>query len=247
MKRFVSLMVVLLLALVTTVAQAQTPQGPGRGGPGMMGRSGGGSPLMLLRLEQVQKELELVDEQKQKLQTLGEETMKKMREQFAGMRDLAEDERRAQYEKLREKMQEQTKELEKKVEGILLPHQIDRLKQIQLQIQGSRALADEKVVEALGITEEQKTKFNEIRDAMRQKMQGVGAKFRELRDLEEDQRRAKSEELRARMREAAEAAKEKALSVLSDEQRQTLEKMKGEKFEIDWSQLQRRGRGERRE
>ncbi len=218
---------------------------------------------MLLASEQVQKELEIVDEQKEKLQKLGEEVRKEMQERFRGSGDLSPEERRAQWQERRakwEKMSEEerraeidkmrkewetrTEEIIKKVEGILLPHQMDRLKQIQLQVQGGSVTSNPKVAEELKITEEQKEKLRKIRDELQEKMRGFGEKFRGLRDLESEAREAKIKEIREEITKLRKEAEEKALAVLTGEQRAKLEKMIGKKFEFDWSQM-RRGRGRR--
>ena len=44
-----------------------------------------GSPMMLLRSEQIQKELEIVEDQLKEIETIGED----MRESFQGMRDMS--------------------------------------------------------------------------------------------------------------------------------------------------------------
>jgi hypothetical protein len=64
----------------------------------------------------------------------------------------------------------------------------------------------------------------------------MGKTFRELRELSGDERRAKFEELRS-------TADKKLLDVLTSEQQEKLNSLKGEKVDIDMSQLWRGGRG----
>ena len=212
--------------------------------------SGRGASLMLLMSKQVQKELEIVDEQKEKLQKLADEAMQEMREgmreRFAGLRDLPDEERRAKFDEIRKEMEGRAEKMMKKVEEVLLPHQIDRLKQIQLQMQGGSVTSNPKVAEELKLTEEQKEKLRKIRDELQEKMRGFGEKFRGLRDLEGEAREAKIKELREEITKLRKEGEEKALAVLTGEQRAKLEKMIGKKFEFDWSQMRRgRGRGGR--
>jgi len=190
----------------------------------------GGDSIRLLARPEVQKELELVDEQKEKLKKLGEELRDKIRKDFAAVGELKDEEaRRKKWQEIREKYEEQAKEMRKKVETILLPHQVDRLKEIQIQAQGARALGSSEVAKALGITDEQKGKLEKIREDIRGQ---IGKLWQGIRDLDQDQRRAKMEENRKKMQEVIEKAKKDALGVLSDEQRKTFEKMQGKKFEL---------------
>jgi Spy/CpxP family protein refolding chaperone len=217
-------------------------------GPG--GPFGGENPLMLLRSEQVLKELEIVDEQKEKLRKLGEEVRDEMQKTFSGFRDLSREERDKKLAEMQGQLRARSEELNKKVEGILLPHQLDRLKQIQLQLRGAQALGDPNIIKALGITDEQKEKLNEIRDQVEQKSRGMRDKFQGLRDLDENARQEKMQELRGEFEKLRNEGTERAMSVLSAEQKATLEKMRGEKFDLDRSQLfggQRRDRGPRPE
>lgn len=232
-----------LAACATAMAQ---PGGPGRPGRGPGGIIGGAmrSPLMLLQMEQVQKEIELLDDQKAKLRELAEKTQGQMREQFAGLRDLPEDQRRAKMEELRKQMETRAQELQKEVEGILLPHQIKRLKEIRIQMMGLRALEDTEVAKALGITDAQKEKLAAVREEAMQAMRGSMEDFRGLRDLPEDQRREKMNQMREKMQKARQEVEAKVLGVLSDEQKKTFEEIKGKAFEINWGEMRRPG-GER--
>jgi len=221
------LMTMVLVGIAAT-AWAQEDQRRRRGRFRMGGR--GGDSIRLLARPEVQKELELVDEQKEKLKKLGEELRDKIRKDFAAVGELKDEEaRRKKWQEIREKYEEQAKEMRKKVETILLPHQVDRLKEIQIQAQGARALGSSEVAKALGITDEQKGKLEKIREDIRGQ---IGKLWQGIRDLDQDQRRAKMEENRKKMQEVIEKAKKDALGVLSDEQRKTFEKMQGKKFEL---------------
>jgi len=223
----VMLMTMVLVGIAVT-AWAQEGQRRRRGRSMMGGR--GSDSIRLLARPEVQKELELVDEQKEKLKKLGEELRENIRKDFAAVGELKDEEaRRKKWQEIRQKYEEQAKEMRKKVETILLPHQVDRLKEIQIQAQGARALGSAEVAKALGITDEQKGKLEKIREEIRGQ---IGKLWQGIRDLDEEQRRAKIEENRNKMRDIIEKAKKDALGVLSDEQRKTFEKMQGKKFEL---------------
>ena len=173
---------------------------------------GYGDPTMLLRMPQIQEELELADEQKAKLKEIGDEAGKQMREQWSGLRDLSPDERQAKYAELREKMAERSKETRKKVEAILLPHQKKRLQQIGIQLrmrwQGVSGIVDDsEIAKQLGLTAAQKEQLKKIAEETRQKLQNLP-------------------------REIMEEGRKRAVDVLTAEQKKTLEEAIGAKFEL---------------
>ena len=223
-----------LMALAVAAGSVGAQEEGGRRGRGGFGRGGFGGPgggfgseLGLLNIEQVQKEIELVDDQKEQVRKLNEEQQTAMREAFAGFRDLSEDERRKRGEELRGKMEAQQKEVRAKLDEILLPHQSERLKQISIQVRGTSALADPAVAEELGLTEDQKQKIRQVGEEMRASFQG-----------------GNREGGRERFEAMRKEAEEKTLAVLTAEQKTKLEQMKGEAFELDRSQLfGRRGPG----
>lgn len=190
------------------------PGGPGGFGGGFGGFGGGGNDggMGLLRDENVQKDLELVDEQKTKLTALAEKVREDMRAQFQGfdfgsLRDLSEEERTAKFAEMREKSQKVVTAAQSELDQILLPHQKERLKQITVQSQlrrqdTSEALTSGALAEQLGITDEQKEKL-----------------------------RAKQEEVQASIREKFEKIRQEAqndlFSVLTPEQQAKLKSMIG--------------------
>ncbi len=147
------------------------PGGPG--GMGMMGGMFGGraAELMLLAREDVQKHLELVDDQLDQLTKMREGM--DMRQMFGQLRDLPEEERAA---KMRELMQTAQQKIEGQLDEILLPHQAERLKQLamQWQMRGPGGLASDTVAESLGIDESQRdklrTKARELEQQLRKKL-----------------------------------------------------------------------------
>ena len=187
------LRVALILASVAVVgmlADSAFGQPGGRGGRGGRGGFGGGGfgggqggATALLQDENVRKELDLVDEQVSKLRDIGEKMQEDMRAQFAGfdfgsLRDLPEEERNARFAEMRKKGEEVAASAQKEIDGVLLPHQRERLKQIMVQSQmrggADRALTDGTLAEELGITEEQKAalakKQEEVQAAMQEKL-----------------------------------------------------------------------------
>jgi len=242
---------VVVALVVLGIGSAVVGQDAGKGGRrprtgfgmGSMGGMGGfgASPAMmwgqLLRVEKVQKELELVSEQKDKLKEIAEKAAARMRDSgavFSKLRDASEEERKAAITEYGNKARAQAEQLKKDLEEVLLPHQIERLKQIALQIQGLRALQDKEVQDTLGITEEQKEKMKSLNDGMMEKFRGMMG-----RRGDESERQAQRE----KMQELRKEYESKTLDVLTADQKEKFEKMKGPKFDLDMSELMPRGFG----
>jgi Spy/CpxP family protein refolding chaperone len=133
-------------------------------------------------------------------------------------------EQMAEFEKQRvERAREERAELAK----ILLPHQIKRLNEIYVQQAGVNALQDEEIASELKISDAQKAKLAEVREAnraasqeqMRALFQGGGGGGGGDRDA-----------MRAKFEEVRKAADAKLLAVLSTEQQKKFEELKGKPF-----------------
>lgn len=112
---------------------------------------------------------------------------------------------------------------------VLLPHQMTRLNEIYVQVMGAGAIQDPKIAEELEITEDQVAEMQDVRDEMREAMRG-------LRDGGD------REAMREKFAEINAEINEKIMAVLSDEQQEKLDKMKGEEFELPEDAMPRRGR-----
>jgi Spy/CpxP family protein refolding chaperone len=228
-RRFGVITLALLCAmLIVASAMAQPPGGgggPGGFGPGMMG--GMGANLMrLLRNQDVQNDLQLTTDQKDKLRDAAQSMgMGNMRDRMQELRDLAPEERQTKMQELMKEMQEKT---EKQLAEILQPAQLDRLKEIRLQVMGGAALALPEVAKALNITDEQTEKLKAIQQQVQDKMREA------VQDLSQEERMAKMREIGPQMRTEALA---KVLEVLTPQQKEAFEKLKGKKIDIDLSTL----------
>ena len=206
-----------LVVLATAASVAQAQGGGRRGGRGV-------SSLMLLQSEQVQKELELTDDQKTSATKLAEE----YRPGGGGGGGNTSPEDR----------QKRREELQKKVNDILTPQQQQRLDEIVLQvsvkIQPSQALSDAKIAEKLQLTEDQKQQLTDITSEYRQKtmdlFQGGGPPDRDA------------------MTKLRTEQSDKTMTVLTADQKDQLTKLQGKTLEIDAGQLLRGfGRGRNRD
>jgi Spy/CpxP family protein refolding chaperone len=188
----------------------------GRGGfgGGFGGGPGGGGATQLLQDENVRRELDLVDEQVSKLRDIATKLQEDMQAQFQGfdfgsLRDLSEEERNARFAEMRKKGEEVAASAQKEIDGVLLPHQRERLKQLMVQSQmrfgADRALTSGTLAEELGITEEQKETLAKKQEEVQQSLQEKMAKLRQ-------------------------EAQDELLSVLTPTQQAKLKSMVGEPF-----------------
>lgn len=212
----VGLAAVLMVVMTMQTVQAQrgrrgggAPGGAPGGARGSMmggmgGMMGGGSELALLRLPEVQKELDLLKEQVDDLTKINEDQRNVLRDLFSQMRNMSQEERTA-------KMRGAMEGIQKKVDDVLLPNQAKRLKQLALQqrLRGgiSAALRDDKLVSELGISAAEKEK--------------IDAKAAEL-----------EEQMRKQITELRKKAQDELMKTLTPPQQAKLKDMLGEPFEF---------------
>jgi Spy/CpxP family protein refolding chaperone len=203
---------------VTHMAVAQRGGGRGsRGGDSMF------FSIVLASHEKVQSELNLTGEQKQQLAEIRDS----MREKMRALREQGDGEGRGARRKIAE-------DAAAKLAEILDDDQEKRLAGILIQVDTGASLDDPYVAEQLNLTDEQKMKLEEARQANRRAMRET---FAQGQDLSREERRAKMQELRT-------TAEENVKAVLTSEQQAKLEELKGEPVEIDRRELWR-GRGNR--
>ncbi len=203
-------LLVVSLALPVWAQRGQRPGPPGGFRFGF-GAFGGGGRMFLIINPAVQEELKLSEEQKELLRDLQNDVREKMR----SLREIEDRQQRMQ------RMREIGREAQELLDAILEPEQKTRLEQIELQLQGPRALLRRDIAEKLGLTEEQQSKIREIFESLR-------PDFRRIREMSPEQRR----EFFRSMRERAEKARQEALAVLTPEQKEKWEKMLGAPFDV---------------
>ncbi len=186
------------------------------GGPEMVSM-GAPDSFSMLSDPSVQKDLELVGDQLTQLQDLQKSFGAKMKEQMGDIsKGKFDPERMKGLGELAKRLKE---EQQSKMKDLLLPHQVDRLKQISVQrhmeMAGTAgALASDKLAEELGITDEQK-------ERLKKRSQEI------------------TTEMQAKMEKVKDEAKEQLLQELTADQRAKLKALTGEKFKSnpqDWSE-----------
>lgn len=142
--------------------RAQTPRGPGFGGPFGMGAD----KLMLASQPSVRQELKLSDKQVKQL----DQRREKQRAAFEELRDL-------EPEDVVKKIAKQAKSNDAVLGKILNADQFKRLSEITLQQRGARALTDPEVARSLGLTGAQKNNLQDILDESQEEMQKLFAQL----------------------------------------------------------------------
>jgi hypothetical protein len=181
--------------------------------------------LNLLGNESVQGELKLSDDQKTKLTALGETVRGEMQSAFAELGELDPEDREEKMQELRKTAQERGKAVQQEIAAVLSPEQVERLKQLNLQIRGVSALGDEEVAADLKLSEEQTKQLAEIQSESATAMQDAFRQARESGGGDRDAMRTKMEGLRK-------SANDKAMAVLSADQKAQFEKMQGAKADL---------------
>lgn len=205
-----------LLFAVTSQANAQRR--------GLMRMFGVIPSVTLAQLEEVQTELKLTDEQKQKALTLNDDLSE---ERQAARQDAAGD-----FEKMRKEIALLYVEFTKEFNALLDEGQQKRAQEIYVQVNGPLTLTDEAIATALKLTDDQKQKVEQSLADSRSK---AFAAFQDFQSLSEEERAKKSEEM-------IQSRDEALLAVLDDAQKTQLEELKGAKLEIDLSKLPGPGR-----
>jgi len=157
----------------------------------------------MLRMEHVQKELELVPEQLEKLQALGKQYTEQMRADQAAWgnwRDMTPEERTAKAAEMREKYKQRADELRQEIEKVLLPNQLEALREINFRAVGPSALASPATLRDLEVTDQQKEQLQKIRQEMIEQYQELQKKAfqNSLKVLSPEQQKKLRERIRTR-------------------------------------------------
>ena len=187
-----------IAALVVGAAVIFCPSAPAADAPQKIGQDGKGAVRFRegmipavpgyysLRQKDVQEELELVDAQIKKLEAIGKEYQESIRtsyqQDWAKIRELPAEVQQKKYAEISKKRTEQMDEVRKQIEAVLLPHQIDLLKKVNLRTQGGYMLANSRLLEQLGVDEQQKEKLRKIREQTQQETQKL---YQEIQKLQQ--------------------------------------------------------------
>lgn len=173
------------------------------------------STLGMLADKDIRSDLEMLDDQYAELKELNAEIQKRAAEQIRGLDFSDRENLVSQIRKIRESAVND-------LNGVLLPHQVDRLKQIQMQ----RLLRRQSLIDIL------------TSDPVKTKLEITDEQSDDLKEREKEV----EEELQREIAKLREKAREKLLSPLRATQKEAVEKMIGEIYDF---KTEPRGQGQR--
>jgi hypothetical protein len=245
----------LCLLTVFTAASVQAQEGGGRrGGDRPFGGGFGGGMMrgmqvdraMLLRSDRIRQELKIEEAQAvtidAALDAYREERNSTPRPDREAFEKMTEEERSAAFTKMMKDREELSKKTDEILVALLDEGQTKRLDEISLQarltMSAIATLKADDIKQKLSITPEQVTKLDAAEAEMQATMQkameearaagGGGGGGRNFGNFEE---------MRARMEEMRKKSTDAALAVLTDEQKASLDSLKGAAYEIDMRSL----------
>ena len=132
-----------------------------------------------LGMPNVQKELELVPEQVEKLKEIGKKYYEQMRADQNVWKDwqkMTPEERKAKSAQIQESYKKRAEAVKAEIEKVLLPHQIKLIKEIDFRTRAPYSLQNPWTLQQLGISDQQKEKLQKIRDKMTEQYQELQKK-----------------------------------------------------------------------
>lgn len=253
--------------LVSSIVQAQPPGGGG-GGRGGFGGFGGGfgggrggfnvDRAMLLGAEKVRTELKIEEAQAATidaaLAAYREERGNAPRPDREAIQAMTEEERTAYFEKSQKEREELSKKTDEVLNALLEPEQAKRLDQIAWQLKLNAAtvatLKSDDMKAKLSLTEEQVAKLDEAEKAAAADMMKMFEEMRAAGGGPGGQPGGNPggpgggfAAMQEKMTAARAKSTEAALAVLTEEQKKTIEELKGAKFDLDMRALFGGGRG----
>lgn len=236
----------LIAFAVVLVASSSTYAQRGGGARNWMGGT------RLLRIEMIQKELELDEDQVKEIDDLvngrrkneeKKEDETEEKEERPNFRDMSDEQRRAYFDKRRKASDDRRSAEEEAIEEILLPHQVRRLEQVKVQLMGTQALADADIQKKVGLDEKTQERIKKISEERMQEMRDV------MRDVFRGGDREEIQETMAEMRESIESA---VFDAMTETQLNKFKELKGPKLSFTREEMMGemfrgfgRGRGNR--
>jgi len=142
---------------------AQAPAGtptPAAQPPAM---SAGIPYYFLIRMDPVQEETKLSEEQREKVRALLERFEKDSQAEWLGLRELPPDQQQVRAAQLQQSLARRIQRFRTQLEEVLTVEQVGKLQQIGLQMALAPRLGDPRVLQQLGFTREQQQKLDQVR------------------------------------------------------------------------------------
>jgi hypothetical protein len=207
--------------------------------PSMVGLPGssrfGTDPLHLLQTAKVKQELKITDDQSAKLAKVANKYDQEAASKLGGiqLQGLSGQQKVGKEQEVREAGDQLIESSRKEVSSILNPDQLNRLKQILLQVNGAEALQDKEVAKQVGITPEESAKIEKIQ------MQTSGI-LRNSLGMPSNGGTTKPQMLGSNVQAADKIndhAQNQYMGALTADQKQKLDKLRGAPFTLERSDV----------
>jgi hypothetical protein len=195
----------------------------------------GTDPLHLLQTAKVKKELKITDDQSAKLAKVAGKYDQEVASKLGSvqLQGLSGQQKIGKEQEVRETGDQLIESSRKEVSSILSPDQLNRLKQILLQVNGAEALQDKEVAKQVGITPEESAKIQKVQ------MQ-TSSLLRHDLGMPQNGGPTQPQMLGANV-EAADKinshAQDQYLGTLTSDQKQKLDKLRGAPFTLERSDI----------
>ena len=179
-------------------------------------------PTFLVFYDKVQKDLQVSDEQKRKLQKRLPDTVQDAVQFFEKLGDKKAEEREKDRSHYRQKAQEKLASFLKET---LQDEQLQRLRQLELQQEGAFALyARPELGKELKITDEQRKRFMAVVHEMQKKIEPL------MKEAESD---GNPQEIRPRILKIRDEHADRIEAILSDAQQKQWQEIRGKPLDLD--------------
>lgn len=185
-------------------------------------------PLELLQSDQVKQELKITDEQAGKIQQVSQNFRQELKQTYSGLNlsGLPPEQQSQKLQEVSGQVQQDIDQTRQEIGKVLTPEQVNRFKQISLQIYGFGVLNSDQFTQDLKLTADQEKQLNDLRQQVVEKMRASW----EVPPTDAQKRTEVIDANRKRMEQILQQSNEEALAVLTPEQKKTLDTLKGEKF-----------------
>lgn len=124
----------------------------------------------LLGMEQIQQELNLNQEQKDKIEQLSQAYNQQSQQELQTLRELAPEERQQKLVEAQQRAVKRIETLRQNLEGVLTDKQQEQLQQISFRMAVPTALNNPQVVQRLQISEKQQEQLQQVRQKTQEKL-----------------------------------------------------------------------------
>jgi Spy/CpxP family protein refolding chaperone len=200
------------------------------------GTRSGSDPLQMLQLPQVKKELNLTDDQVNKIKQVETDFRSEISNAISkqNLKELDPKKNPEKVEELRKQLDTQIQKTRKELSSVLSTDQLKRFKEISLQVYGWGPLTQADFAEDLKLTQEQQTKLVALREDMNDKIKEAWTTPTSS-DAKEQSKTIS--ENRTKIEKVITDINNQALDVLTADQKTALTKLKGKEFKLDVSGL----------